>query len=183
MRETPRGRRRLGQPGPLLDRQLRMTLCSGGRQKIDVEQHQNKHMSRERAKVLNDEAISFSNSNTNLAEGKFLDAIKEDPAWEIPYNNLAVFYRNTGRTQDALHWLRKFRQVISNVEKKCDRCHKPLEKYEGGFGGMADQSEGVNCPQCRIRLCNNCHPPAEGATCSRCCGPLRPNFSIHLAEW
>jgi DNA-directed RNA polymerase subunit RPC12/RpoP len=60
--------------------------------------------------------------------------------------------------------------------RKCSQCGKTLEKYQGGFGGMAMQSEGVNCPNCRKTWCNGCHPPSRGQQCQKCGGQLRCNF-------
>ncbi len=59
--------------------------------------------------------------------------------------------------------------------RKCSQCGKTLEKYEGGFGGMAMQSEGVNCPHCRKTWCNACNP-SRSQQCQKCGGELRCNF-------
>lgn len=65
-------------------------------------------MSRERAKALNDEGIRVANSgNPELGKQKLLAAIREDPSWGVPWNNLGVIYRDLGDNAEALHCLRK----------------------------------------------------------------------------
>lgn len=65
-------------------------------------------MSREHAKVLNDEGIRVANNgDSNLAKQKLLAAIREDPTWGIPWNNLGVIYRDEGNNAEALRCLRK----------------------------------------------------------------------------
>ena len=65
-------------------------------------------MSRERAKVLNDEGIRVAQSgNAELAKQKLLAAIREDPTWGIPWNNLSVVYRDLGDTAEAMRCTRK----------------------------------------------------------------------------
>jgi len=71
-------------------------------------QRWSKPMSRERAKVLNDEGIRVAhNANPELAKQKLLAAIREDPTWGVPWNNLGVVYRDLGESAEALRCLRK----------------------------------------------------------------------------
>ena len=60
--------------------------------------------------------------------------------------------------------------------RACGQCRKTLVKYQGGFGGMTSQSEGVNCPKCRKTWCNGCHAPSLGQQCQKCGGQLQCNF-------
>jgi len=65
-------------------------------------------MSRERAKVLNDEGIRLANNgNVELGKQKLLAAIGEDPTWGVPWNNLGVVYRDLGENAEALRCLSK----------------------------------------------------------------------------
>ena len=65
-------------------------------------------MSRERAKVLNDEGIRLANSgDPDLGKQNLLAAIREDPTWGIPWNNLGVIYRDEGNSAEALRCLHK----------------------------------------------------------------------------
>ena len=69
-------------------------------------------MSREHAKVLNDEGIRVANSgDPNLGKQKLLAAIREDPTWGIPWNNLGVIYRDEGNNVEALRCLQKAFQL------------------------------------------------------------------------
>jgi Flp pilus assembly protein TadD len=65
-------------------------------------------MSRERAKVLNDEGIAAAQAgNSELAKQKLRAAIQQDPTWGIPWNNLSVVYRNLGDTAEAMRCAQK----------------------------------------------------------------------------
>ncbi|QDU23777.1 tetratricopeptide repeat protein [Urbifossiella limnaea] len=65
-------------------------------------------MSRDRAKMLNDEGIRLAGGgNPRAGKEKLLEAIREDPTWGIPWNNLGVIYRDLGDPAEALRCLRK----------------------------------------------------------------------------
>ena len=62
---------------------------------------------RERAKVLNDEGIRDAWGNPELGKQKLMAAIRADPTWGIPWNNLGVIYRDQGNGDEALRCLRR----------------------------------------------------------------------------
>ncbi len=65
-------------------------------------------MSRERAKVLNDEGIQAAQArNAALAKQKLRAAIQEDTTWGVPWNNLSVVYRDLGDTAEAVRCAHK----------------------------------------------------------------------------
>jgi Flp pilus assembly protein TadD len=65
-------------------------------------------MSRERAKLLNDDGIRMANSgNPELGRQKLLASIDEDPTWGVPWNNLGVIFRDLGDNSAALRCLGK----------------------------------------------------------------------------
>ncbi len=60
------------------------------------------------AKLLNDEGIRLANNgNREAGKQKLLAAIREDPTWGVPWNNLGVIYRDEGDNAEALRCLRK----------------------------------------------------------------------------
>jgi len=47
---------------------------------------------------------AYESGNYKTAEKKYLEAIKTDPGWVYPYDNLGLTYRNTGQYEKAVNY-------------------------------------------------------------------------------